>query len=145
MNSIPLYRDFGVAGELTRRPRGVPAPARRGLLRRVVDAIERSRQRAADREMPACGADISVPMTGSPTKWSAACFNISPAIAASGRERRRKLSEETDNDYTDTVAGRRSRAAARASSAFDPRCHCIRTRGRCRRRNCHRTRDTAPP
>ena len=34
MNSIPFYRDFGVAGELTRRPRGEPGPARRGLLRR---------------------------------------------------------------------------------------------------------------
>ena len=51
MNSIPFYRDFGVAGELAHRPRGEPAPARRGLLRRVVDAIERSRQRAADREI----------------------------------------------------------------------------------------------
>ena len=86
MISIPLYRDFGVAGELTHRPGGQPVPARRGLLRLVVDAIERSRQRAADREMPACGADISVPMTGSPTKWSAACFNISPVIVASGRD-----------------------------------------------------------
>jgi hypothetical protein len=51
MISIPLNRDFGVAGELTHRPRGEPAPARRGLLRRVVDAIERSRQRAADRDI----------------------------------------------------------------------------------------------
>ena len=51
MNSIPLYRDFGVAGELTHRPRGEPAPARRGLLRRVVDAIERSRKRAAERDI----------------------------------------------------------------------------------------------
>ncbi|MBO0715761.1 MAG: hypothetical protein J2P55_00290 [Rhizobiales bacterium] len=51
MNSIPLYRDFGVAGELTHRPRGEPAPAQRGLLRRVLDAIERSRQRAANREI----------------------------------------------------------------------------------------------
>jgi len=51
MNSIPFYRDFGVAGELTRRPRGEPTPVRRGLLRRVVDAIERSRQRAAEREI----------------------------------------------------------------------------------------------
>jgi len=50
MNSIPFYRDFGVAGELT-RPRGEPAPARRGLLRRVVDAIERSNQRAAERDI----------------------------------------------------------------------------------------------
>jgi hypothetical protein len=51
MNSIPFYGDFGVAGELTRRPRSEPAPARRGLLRRVVDALERSRQRAANREI----------------------------------------------------------------------------------------------
>ena len=51
MNSIPLYRDFAVAGELTHRHCGEPAPAQRGLLRRVVDAIERSRQRAADREI----------------------------------------------------------------------------------------------
>ena len=51
MNSIPFYRDFGVAGELTRRPCGEPAPARRGLLRRIVDAIERSHQRAVEREI----------------------------------------------------------------------------------------------
>jgi hypothetical protein len=50
MNSIPFYRDFGVAGELTHRPRG-EAPAQHGLLRRVVDAIERSRQRAAERDI----------------------------------------------------------------------------------------------
>ena len=47
MNSIPLYRDLGVV----HRPRGESAHARRGLLRRVVNAIERSRQRAADREI----------------------------------------------------------------------------------------------
>jgi hypothetical protein len=55
MNSIPFYRDFGVAGELADRPRGEPAPARRGLLRRVVDAIERSiersHQRAVERDI----------------------------------------------------------------------------------------------
>ena len=51
MNSIPFDRDFGVAGELTCRPRGETAPARRGLLRRVVDAIERSHQRAAERDI----------------------------------------------------------------------------------------------
>src|SRR5215468_8735377 len=51
MNSIPFYRDFGVAGELTRCPRGEPTPVRRGLLRRVVDAIERSHQRAAERDI----------------------------------------------------------------------------------------------
>jgi hypothetical protein len=51
MNSIPFYRDFDVAGELTHRPRGGPAPARRGLLRRVVDVIALSRQRAAERDI----------------------------------------------------------------------------------------------
>ena len=51
MNSIPFYRDFSAAGELTHRPRGEPAPARRGLLRRIADAIERSHQRAAEREI----------------------------------------------------------------------------------------------
>jgi len=51
MNSIPFYRDFGAAGELTQHPRGEPAPLRRGLLRRVLDAIERSRQRAVQREI----------------------------------------------------------------------------------------------
>ncbi len=50
MISISFYRDFGVASELT-HPRGEPAPARRSLLRRFVDAIERSRQRAAERNI----------------------------------------------------------------------------------------------
>jgi hypothetical protein len=52
-------------------------------------------------------------------------LNISTAIAVFGRERRRNLSEETDNDYTDTVAGRPSRAAARAPSVSDLRCRRI--------------------
>ena len=81
MNSIPFYRDFGVAGEQTCRPRGEPAPARRGLLRLVVDAIERSRQRAADREI----ARVRGGHLG-PDDRSAACFNISPVIVASGRD-----------------------------------------------------------
>jgi hypothetical protein len=51
MNSIPFYRDFGVAGELTHRPRGEPAPAQRGPLRRLVGAIALSRQRAAERDI----------------------------------------------------------------------------------------------
>jgi len=51
MGSIPFHRNFGVAGELTRRPRAEPAPARRGLLRRLVDAIERSHQRAVERDI----------------------------------------------------------------------------------------------
>ena len=60
MNSIPFYRDFGVAGELTRRPRGEPAPARRGLLRRVVDAIERSHQRAVERDIARVARDLGL-------------------------------------------------------------------------------------
>ena len=51
MSSIPFHRNFDVAGELTRRSRAEPAPARRGLLRRVVDAIERSHQRAVERDI----------------------------------------------------------------------------------------------
>ncbi len=51
MNSIPLYRDFAVTGALTHRPGRAPAPPRRGLLRRLIDAIEHSRQRAAEREI----------------------------------------------------------------------------------------------
>jgi hypothetical protein len=60
MISIPLYRDFGVAGELTHRPRGEPAPARRSLLRRVIDAIERSRQRAAERDIARVARDLGL-------------------------------------------------------------------------------------
>ncbi|MGB8632876.1 MAG: hypothetical protein WCD69_26460 [Xanthobacteraceae bacterium] len=51
MNSVPFYRDFGVAGASAYRPRGEPGLAQRGLLRRVIDAIERSRQRAAERDI----------------------------------------------------------------------------------------------
>jgi len=46
-------------------------------------------------------------------KSSAVCFNISPAIVASGRERRRNFSEETDDDYPDSGVGRPSRALLR--------------------------------
>ena len=60
MNSIPFYRDFGVAGELTRRPRGEPAPARRGLLRRVVDAIALSHQRAVERDITRVARDLGL-------------------------------------------------------------------------------------
>ena len=60
MISIPLYRDFGVAGELTHRPRGQPVPARRGLLRRVVDAIERSHPRAVERDIARGARDLGL-------------------------------------------------------------------------------------
>ena len=87
MNSVPFYRDFVAAGASAYRPRGEPGLAQRGLLRRVVDAIALSHQRAVERDIT----------PGSPTKLSAACLNVLPAIVASGRERRRNLSEETDN------------------------------------------------
>jgi hypothetical protein len=51
MNSVPFYGAFLAAGASAYRPRGEPAPERRGLLRRVLDAVERSRQRAANREI----------------------------------------------------------------------------------------------
>ena len=60
MISIPLYRDFGVAGEQTHRPRGEPAPGRRSLLRRVVDAIERSHQRAVERDIARVARDLGL-------------------------------------------------------------------------------------
>ena len=51
MNSVPFYGVFLAAGASAYRRRGEPASARPGLLRRVLDAIERSRQRAANREI----------------------------------------------------------------------------------------------
>jgi hypothetical protein len=51
MHSVPFYGVFLAAGASAYRPHGEPAPARPGLLRRVLDAIERSRQRAANREI----------------------------------------------------------------------------------------------
>ena len=49
MNSVPFYRDFVAAGASAYRPRGEPGLAQRGLLRRVVDAIALSHQRAVER------------------------------------------------------------------------------------------------
>jgi hypothetical protein len=51
MNSIPSYQDFAMAGAPANRRRGTPAPARRGLFRRIGDAIALSHQRAAEREI----------------------------------------------------------------------------------------------
>jgi len=51
MNSVPFYRDFVAAGASASRPRGEPGPAQRGLLRRVVDAIALSHQRAVERDI----------------------------------------------------------------------------------------------
>ena len=51
MNSVPFYRDFVAAGASAYRPRGEPGLAQRGLLRRVVDAIALSHQRASERDI----------------------------------------------------------------------------------------------
>ena len=51
MNSVPFYRDFVAAGASAYRPRGEPGLAQRGLLRRVVDAIALSHQRAVERDI----------------------------------------------------------------------------------------------
>ena len=51
MNSVPFYRDFVPAGASAYRPRGEPGLAQRGLLRRVVDAIALSHQRAVERDI----------------------------------------------------------------------------------------------
>ena len=51
MNSVPFYRDFVATGASAYRPRGEPSLAQRGLLRRVVDAIKLSHQRAVERDI----------------------------------------------------------------------------------------------
>jgi len=51
VNSVPFYRDFGAVGASAYRPRGEPGFAQRGLLRRVVDAIALSLQRAIERDI----------------------------------------------------------------------------------------------
>ena len=51
MNCVSSYRDFDAAGASAYRPRAEPGLARRSLLRRVVDAIEVSHQRAVERDI----------------------------------------------------------------------------------------------
>jgi len=51
VNSVPFYRDFVAAGASAYRPRGEPGLAQGGLLRRVVDAIALSHQRAIERDI----------------------------------------------------------------------------------------------
>ena len=51
MNSVSFYRDFVAAGASAYRSRREPGLARRSLLRRVVDAISLSRQRAVERDI----------------------------------------------------------------------------------------------
>ena len=49
--SVPFDRHFVAAGTSAHRPRGEPGLAQRGLLRRVIDAIARSHQRAVERDL----------------------------------------------------------------------------------------------
>jgi hypothetical protein len=51
MNSVSFSRDFVAAGRSAHCPRGEPVVVRRSLLRRVVDAIELSHQRAVERDI----------------------------------------------------------------------------------------------
>lgn len=51
MNSISFYRDFVAAVAPAYRPRGELGVAQRSFLRRVVDAIEASHQRAVERDI----------------------------------------------------------------------------------------------
>jgi hypothetical protein len=51
MNSVSFYRDFVAAGASAYRPRGEPGRTLRSLLRRVVNAIEVSHQRAVERDI----------------------------------------------------------------------------------------------
>jgi len=51
MNGVPFYRDFVAAGASACRPRGASGRARRSLLRRIVNAIELSHQRAVERDI----------------------------------------------------------------------------------------------
>ena len=51
MNSVPFYRHFVAAGTSAYRPRREPGLAQRSLLRRALDAIELSHQRAAERDI----------------------------------------------------------------------------------------------
>ena len=58
MNSVPFYRDFVATGASAYRPRG--EPAQRGLLRRVVDAIALSHQRAVERDIARVARDLGL-------------------------------------------------------------------------------------
>jgi len=51
MNSVPFYRDFVAIAASIYRPRGEPGLAQRGLVRRVLDAIALSHQRAVERDI----------------------------------------------------------------------------------------------
>ena len=50
MSSVALYRDFDLRRVPIAEPRSAPARAHRGILRRMLAAIERSHQRRVERE-----------------------------------------------------------------------------------------------
>ena len=60
MSSVRFYRDFVAAGASAYRPRGEPGLAQRGLLRRVVDAIALSHQRAVERGITRVARDLGL-------------------------------------------------------------------------------------
>ena len=64
MNSVPFYRDFVAAGAPAYRPCGEPSLAQRGLLRRVVDAIALSHQRAVERDITRVARDLGLGYPG---------------------------------------------------------------------------------
>jgi hypothetical protein len=51
MHGVSFHRDFVAADTSASCPRGKPVLARRSILRRVVDAIDLSRQRAVERDI----------------------------------------------------------------------------------------------
>ena len=60
MSSVRFYRDFVAAGASAYRPRGEPGLAQCGLLRRVVDAIALSHQRAVERDITRVARDLGL-------------------------------------------------------------------------------------
>ena len=60
MSSVRFYRDFVAAGASAYRPRGEPGLAQGGLLRRVVDAIALSHQRAVERDITQVARDLGL-------------------------------------------------------------------------------------
>jgi Holliday junction resolvasome RuvABC ATP-dependent DNA helicase subunit len=51
VSSVPFYRDFVAIAASAYRPRREPRLAQRGLVRRVLDAIALSHQRAVERDI----------------------------------------------------------------------------------------------
>ena len=60
MSSVRFYRDSVAAGASAYRPRGEPGLAQCGLLRRIVDAIALSHQRAVERDITRVARDLGL-------------------------------------------------------------------------------------